>query len=115
MSAQSLLYPNTPKDTETPENTGYHPVNEPVETAQPSEKKYFPRIKNAWFTYYNEHRNQVVCAFIGLLIASGFLIIGFFPTLLLAVFISIGVVYGRYKDGDQRTRSAIARIIDRLE
>ena len=75
----------------------------------------FPNAKRAWFNYYNEHRNQVVFAGIGLAVAAGFLIIGFWPTLLLAVFITAGVLYGRYKDGDRRMAATVKGIIDRLD
>lgn len=78
-------------------------------------KEWFPRVKSAWFEYYNSHRNQVVCALIGGGIAVGFLVIGFWSTLLLAVFITIGVFYGRYKDGDRGIRIAVARLMDRLD
>lgn len=74
-----------------------------------------PYIERAWITYYRDHRNQVVCATIGLLVAAGFLIIGFWPTLLLAVFISIGVLYGRYKDGDRKMMVTVKNVIDRLD
>ena len=79
------------------------------------EKEFFPNAKRAWFTYYRAHRNQVVCASIGLLVAAGFLIIGFWPTLLLAVFISAGVLYGRYKDGDRRMTATVKNIASRLD
>lgn len=92
------------------------PLDQPSkDSTEEDSEKWFPRMKNAWFNYYHTHRNQVICSLIGLLIAVGFLTIGFWPTLLIAVFISIGVFYGRYKDGDRRTRIAIRSLIDRLD
>ena len=75
----------------------------------------FSHLKKVWFEFYPSHRNQVIYGTIGLLIAMGFLIAGFWPTLLLAVFIFVGVLYGRYRDGDRRVMVLIRRIIDRLD
>lgn len=82
---------------------------------QKREEELFPNAKRAWFSYYRAHRNQVVCASVGLAVAAGFLLIGFWPTLLLAVFITAGVLYGRYRDGDRRMTAAVKGIIDRLD
>lgn len=79
------------------------------------QEELFPHAKKAWFSYYHDHRNQVIFASIGLIVAAGFLIIGFWPTLLLAVFITVGVLYGRYKDGDRKTVATVKGIISRLD
>ncbi|WP_218971884.1 DUF2273 domain-containing protein [Raoultibacter phocaeensis] len=79
------------------------------------QEELFPNAKKAWFSYYRNHRNQVIFASVGLLVAAGFLIIGFWPTLLLAVFITAGVLYGRYKDGDRKTVATVQGIISRLD
>lgn len=110
-------YPDTslapdPKSADTAQKSSA-PQEAPAE--QERNEEMFPNAKRAWFSYYRAHRNQVVCASVGLLLAAGFLIIGFWPTLLLAVFISAGVLYGRYKDGDRRTAATVKSIIDRLD
>lgn len=94
------------KAAEKPEEDSAHSVQQ---------EELFPNAKRAWFSYYRTHRNQVVCAAVGLVVAAGFLTIGFWPTLLLAVFISAGVLYGRYKDGDRKTAATVRSIIDRLD
>lgn len=104
--APDLKSADTVQKTSTPQEA-------PAERERNEEM--FPHAKRAWFSYYRAHRNQVVCASVGLLLAAGFLTIGFWPTLLLAVFISAGVLYGRYKDGDRRTAATVKSIIDRLD
>ncbi|MEQ3362045.1 DUF2273 domain-containing protein [Raoultibacter massiliensis] len=106
-----LGYPNI--SFEPDRSDAEKPEGKPVRAA--SQEELFPNAKHAWFSYYRTHRNQVVCAAVGLLVAAGFLIIGFWPTLLLAVFASAGVLYGRYKDGDRKTAAAVRGIIDRLD
>lgn len=114
---QTFSYPETQQfpaySAPTPQGLGEAHAEQAPQESEPQE--WFPNAKRAWFKYYNKHRNQVVFATVGLLLGAGLLIIGFWPTLLLAVLITIGVLYGRYKDGDPRMMITVKNVIDRLD
>ena len=38
----------------------------------------------------------------------------FWPTVLLAVFAAIGVVIGKYRDGDRKTRQQMKQVLERF-
>lgn len=73
------------------------------------------RARKGWVEFYKTHRNQVLFGTTGFLFGVGCITIGFWPTLLAAVFISAGILYGRYKDGDQSLILQIQRLIDKLD
>jgi len=77
-------------------------------------KEKFADAKKAWISFYKSHRNQVFYGGIGVAIALSLIILGFWATLLLGIFVIAGVLYGRYKDGDVRFMATIQNLIDRL-
>lgn len=70
--------------------------------------------KQALASYIEEHPHAVVYGIVGFIAAALILLVGFWPTVLLALFAAIGVAIGRYRDGDNRTRQMAQRLISRL-
>ena len=56
----------------------------------------------------------VLYGIIGFVAAALILIVGFWPTVLLAVFAAIGVVIGKYRDGDRKTRQQMKQVLERF-
>lgn len=103
------------QNTLTADSSRSLPANGDSQSGNDAKQDSAPSIERAWISYYHTHRNQVIWAIIGLLIAGGFIALGFWPTLLLAVFITIGMLYGRYKDGDRKMMNTVKNVIDRLD
>lgn len=70
--------------------------------------------KQAVASYIEAHPHAVVYGIVGFVAAALILLVGFWPTVLLALFAAIGVLIGRYRDGDAQTRQAAKRLINRL-
>ena len=51
---------------------------------------------------------------LGFIAAALILIVGFWPTVLLAVFAAIGTIIGKYRDGDRTTREQMRNFLDRF-
>lgn len=56
----------------------------------------------------------VVYGILGFVVAALILVVGFWPTLLLTLFVTVGVLIGRYRDGDRYLRQLIRHFIDRI-
>lgn len=70
--------------------------------------------KQAVATHIEAHPHAVVYGIVGFIAAALILLVGFWPTVLLALFAAIGAVIGRYRDGDSRTRQVAQRLINRM-
>ena len=98
-------------------NTSSDPVRPPeTHSSEDQEKKSnITEIRDAWSRYYRKHRNKVVYTALGFLIAASFLLIGFWGTLLLIIFIVLGMIYGGFKDGDKKAVDIVANLVNRLD
>ncbi len=77
-------------------------------------KSVWNRAKTRWNTYYGSNSHTVAYAIVGFIVALALLCIGFWRTLLFAIFIVAGVAYGQYRDGNPRIVNFFKRIIDRF-
>lgn len=74
----------------------------------------YASMKRAMAPYVENHSHAVLYGIIGFVAAALILIAGFWPTVLLAVFAAIGVVVGKYRDGDRATRERMRHFLDRV-
>lgn len=78
------------------------------------DKGVYASMKRAMSPYVEHHSHAVLYGIIGFIAAALILIVGFWPTVLLAVFAAIGVIIGKYRDGDRKTRQQMKSILDRF-
>lgn len=78
------------------------------------DKGVYASMKRAVSPYVEHHSHAVLYGIIGFIAAALILIVGFWPTVLLAVFAAIGVIIGKYRDGDRKTRQQMKSILDRF-
>lgn len=71
-------------------------------------------VKRRWAAYYPSHKHQVWYMATGFLIALGFIYLGFLKTLLICVLTGIGMICGRFYDGDVNLRERIYRLVKRF-
>lgn len=74
----------------------------------------FASMKQAFAPYVERHSHTVLYGIVGFVTAALILIVGFWPTVLLALFAAIGVVIGRYRDGDAKTKETVRNLRNRL-
>ena len=74
----------------------------------------YASMKRAFSPYVENHSHAVLYGIIGFVAAALILIVGFWPTVLLAVFAAIGVVIGKYRDGDRKTRQQMKQVLERF-
>lgn len=87
-------------------------------TPPPSENasnNLFASLQRTCSAYAQEHRHAVCYGIVGFVAAVLVLAIGFWPTVLLALFAAIGVLIGRYQDGDRKAVSAMRALIGRMQ
>ena len=82
--------------------------------AQEGKTVMFASMRAATAPYLEKHSHTVLYGIVGFVAAALILIVGFWPTVLLAVFAAVGVVIGRYRDGDQKTRERMKGILERI-
>ena len=82
--------------------------------AQEGKTGMFASMRAATAPYLEKHSHTVLYGIVGFVAAALILIVGFWPTVLLAVFAAVGVVIGRYRDGDQKTRERMKGILERI-
>ena len=75
----------------------------------------FANMQKACSAYAQEHQHAVCYGIIGFAAAALVLALGFWPTVLLALFATIGVLIGRYQDGDRKAVSAVRALIGRMQ
>ena len=78
------------------------------------DKGVYASMKRAMAPYVENHSHAVLYGVIGFVAAALILIVGFWPTVLLAVFAAVGVVVGKYRDGDRATRERMRHFLDRV-
>ena len=78
------------------------------------DKGVYASMKRAVSPYVEHHSHAVLYGIIGFVAAALILIVGFWPTVLLAVFAAIGVVIGKYRDGDRKTRQQMKQVLERF-
>lgn len=78
------------------------------------DKGVYASMKRAVSPYVEHHSHAVLYGILGFIAAALILIVGFWPTVLLAVFAAIGVIIGKYRDGDRKTRQQMKGILDRF-
>lgn len=71
-------------------------------------------VEGAWTKFYHKHPNQVKFGAFGLALALAFIIFGLGATIVLALFVAIGILYGRYKDGDRKTSQTVQNVLGRF-
>lgn len=79
-----------------------------------SDQGVYASMKRAMSPYVEHHSHAVLYGIIGFIAAALILIVGFWPTVLLAVFAAIGVIVGRYRDGDRKTRMQMKQLLNRF-
>ncbi len=72
----------------------------------PDSSKQF--IAQEWRNFLFNHKRTVMYGLTGLVVGILILIIGFWPVLLVVATTYIGILYGRYRDGDARVTSFLA-------
>ena len=98
-----------PKQADTPSDVI---ANAASETKR--DKGVYASMKRAVSPYVEHHSHAVLYGILGFIAAALILIIGFWPTVLLAVFAAVGVIIGKYRDGDRKTREQMKHILDRI-
>lgn len=81
---------------------------------QDGKRDAFASLKQAVAPYVEHHGHAVLYGIVGFVVAALILIVGFWPTVLLALFAAIGVAIGQYRDGDRRTQTAFKNLIKRM-
>ncbi|MEG0666585.1 DUF2273 domain-containing protein [Gordonibacter sp.] len=77
-----------------------------------SERSVSTAFKRTASAYLAHHEHAVLYGIVGFVAALLILIIGFWPTLLLAVFAAAGIAIGAYRDGNLKIRSTLRHLID---
>ena len=95
------------------------PANTPSDVvantaSEAKDRGVYASFKRAVSPYVQNNTHAVVYGIIGFVAAALILIVGFWPTVLLAVFAAVGVVIGRYRDGDRATREQMRKLLDRF-
>lgn len=98
-----------PRSADTPSDVI---ANAAAETKQ--DRGVYASMKRAVSPYVEHHSHAVLYGILGFIAAALILIIGFWPTLLLAVFAAIGTLIGKYRDGDRKTRQQMRHFLDRF-
>lgn len=101
---------SSPKPANTPSDVVANAASEAKQ-----DTGVYASFKHAMSPYVEKHSHAVLYGIIGFVAAALILIVGFWPTVLLAVFAAVGVVIGKYRDGDRKTRAQMKQLIDRFQ
>ena len=88
------------------------PVAANVAPDTPGNRGAYAALKRSASGHISRHGHALPYGIIGLVVAALILIIGFWPTLLLAAFAAVGGAIGAYRDGDLTIRAQLKRLID---
>ena len=99
----------SPRPADTPSDVVANAASEAKQ-----DRGVYASVKRAMSPYVERHSHAVLYGVIGFIAAALILIIGFWPTVLLAVFAAIGTVIGKYRDGDRKTREQMRNFLDRF-
>lgn len=103
-----------PKFSAKPANTPSDVVANAASEAK-QDNGVYASFKHAMSPYVEKHSHAVLYGIIGFIAAALILIVGFWPTVLLAVFAAVGATIGKYRDGDRKTRAQMKQLIDRFQ
>lgn len=115
---QSAARPNHANDQN--KNAGQRPAETPSDVIAnaahetKNDRGVYASMKRAFSPYVENHSHAVLYGIIGFVAAALILIVGFWPTVLLALFAAAGVLIGRYRDGDRKTREQMRNVLDRF-
>lgn len=107
--AQHNQADSQPRPAETPSDVIANAASEAKE-----DKGVFASMKRAASPYVEHHSHAVLYGILGFIAAALILIVGFWPTVLLALFAAVGVIIGKYRDGDRATRQQMRRFLNRF-
>ncbi len=98
-----------PRPADTPSDVVANAASEAKQ-----DRGVYASVKRAMSPYVEHHSHAVLYGVLGFVAAALILIIGFWPTVLLAVFAAIGTVIGKYRDGNRKTRQQMRQFLDRF-
>lgn len=101
------------QDAPRPANTPSDVVANAASEAK-RDRGVYASFKRALSPYVENHSHAVLYGILGFIAAALILLVGFWPTVLLAVFAAIGTVIGKYRDGDRATREQMKHFLDRF-
>ena len=74
----------------------------------------YANVRRALSSSVEDHGHAVLYGIVGFVAAALILIIGFWPTVLLAVFATVGAAIGAYRDGNRTARAWARSLLDRF-
>ena len=74
----------------------------------------YANVRRAISSSVENHGHAVLYGTVGFVAAALILIIGFWPTVLLAVFATVGAAIGAYRDGNRTARAWARSLLDRF-
>ncbi|WP_165062151.1 DUF2273 domain-containing protein [Adlercreutzia sp. ZJ154] len=80
--------------------------NADAEETAKNDTDFTDRLPKNVKPYFEKHGHAIVYGLIGLIAAILILIIGFWPVLLLAILTAVGMLIGRYRDGNMQMNAA---------
>lgn len=99
--------------------TATTPAAQPAPNATPTNNapggSIYASFKSVVITYIEEHGHAVMYGLLGFLTALLMLFIGFWPTVLLALFAGAGVAIGTYQDGSAKMRAMLRSLVQRFK
>lgn len=116
---------NSRSDTASRDNEAEQPAPQQADASStmPDDKRnpgnqrvhgLFSSLKQTMLPYVRKHPHAVLYGFVGFIVAALILIIGFWPTFLLVVGVTLGILIGRYRDGDQKVRAGLKSFLKRI-
>lgn len=84
------------------------------DTDEQRSRGVYASVKRAATSAVEQHGHAVLYGIVGFVAAALILIVGFWPTVLLALFATIGAAIGMYRDGDRTTRERVSSVLKRL-
>lgn len=96
LKATSTDVPNNTNETKTMPNN----IDTYFSADTEYKKMYLATFSQQAASFFKKHRHAVFYGFLGFLIAAFILAIGFWSTILLAFFTTVGVALGLYHDGN---------------
>ena len=84
------------------------------DTDEQRSRGVYASVKRAATSAVEQHGHAVLYGIVGFVAAALILIVGFWPTVLLALFAAIGAAIGMYRDGDRTTRERVSSVLKRF-
>lgn len=104
----------TDAGSDTLQGDGSPAGTEPV-VGEAGYSSFWQAMRVRWESFYSQNRHAVFYAILGFVIAFALLVIGFWRTMLLCIFITAGIAYGQYRDGNPRIILFFLKLIGRDE